>query len=127
MTRATVGLVSALLLMYLGPGPVAGESGRANVKDVEVTATGDDTWRFDVTIASDDRGWDAYADAFEIVGPEGKVLGKRVLHHPHVDEQPFTRSLRGVRIPPDVERVKVRAHHSEAGYDGLTRMVELPR
>lgn len=43
-----------------------------------------------------------------------------------IDEQPFTRSLTGVEIPPHIEQVTVRAHHSEAGYDGRTQTVDLP-
>ena len=34
--------------------------------------------------------------------PDGKVLGYRKLHHPHENEQPFTRSLSGVEIPDEV-------------------------
>jgi hypothetical protein len=44
------------------------------------------------------------------------VLGERVLLHPHVDEQPFTRSLSGVAIPSDVEQVTVRAHDNVDGW-----------
>ena len=46
----------------------------------------------------------------------GRCSGERVLLHPHVDEQPFTRSLSGVAIPSDVEQVTVRAHDNVDGW-----------
>lgn len=104
-----------------------GDDGAANVVDVAVEAEGGDRYRFEVTVASDDRGWDYYADAFEVLTPDGEVLGTRTLHHPHEDEQPFTRSLGGVEIPSDIDEVRVRAHHSEAGHDGRTMTIEVPR
>ena len=68
-----------------------------------------DGWRFDVTVAHPDTGWDHYADAWRIETEDGTELGTRILMHPHVTEQPFTRSLGGVTIPEGVERVVVRA------------------
>ena len=51
----------------------------------------------------------------------------RTLLHPHVDEQPFTRSLGGVAIPSDVSRVTVRAGDSVHKYGGHEVLVDLPR
>lgn len=50
--------------------------------------------RFDVTLSHPDTGWDHYADGWRIEDASGTVLGLRVLGHPHVNEQPFTRSLK---------------------------------
>lgn len=118
-------LITCLLLGLTIPAAHA-QSGEVDVVDVRVEKTAADTYRFHVTIASNDTGWDAYADAFEVVSMDGEVLGKRTLHHPHVDEQPFTRSLSGVRVPPGEQAVIVRGHHNVAGYDGLTQTVGLP-
>lgn len=52
-------------------------------------------YRFDATIRHNDQGWQNYADAFMIAG-ENVRNGVRVLHHPHDNEQPFTRSQHGV-------------------------------
>jgi hypothetical protein len=46
------------------------------------------------------------------------VLGSRTLYHPHVDEQPFTRSLDNVAIPTDVTTVVIRAHDTVHGLGG---------
>lgn len=88
-------------------------------------ARGADGWRFDVTVRHADEGWDHYADGWEVLGPDGARLGHRPLAHPHVDEQPFTRSLGGVAIPDGVGAVTVRAHDSVHGW-GEAVMVPLP-
>ena len=43
--------------------------------------------------------------------------------HPHVDEQPFTRSQRGIVIPPGVTQVRVRAHDLVDGFGGREVLV----
>ncbi len=50
---------------------------------------------FDVTVKSVDKGTGYYADVIEILAPDGKLLGRRELLHPHEDEQPFTRDVYG--------------------------------
>jgi len=104
----------------------AAVAGEADVVDVSVTAKDGGSYRFDVTVRHADEGWDHYADRFEIVGPDGKVLGTRTLFHPHVNEQPFTRSLSGVAIPDNVDRVTVRAGDSVHGLGGAEVTVDLP-
>jgi hypothetical protein len=83
------------------------------------------TWRFDVTVRHGDTGWDHYADAWRIVGPDGTVYGTRTLYHPHVNEQPFTRSLSGVKIPGNVSTVTVESRDSVHGWGGATVTVTL--
>jgi hypothetical protein len=72
--------------------------------------------RLDVTVSHGDTGWDDYADGWRVEAPDGSVLGGRPLAHPHVDEQPFTRSLRGVAIPQHVREIVVRARTSVEGW-----------
>ena len=99
----------------------------AQVVYVKATEVSPAVWRFDVTVQHDDAGWDHYADRWEVLAPDGSLLGVRELLHPHVDEQPFTRSLSGVRIDPSIGRVKVRARDSIHGFGGESFEVELPR
>lgn len=113
-----------LLVLILASAARADE---ANVVAVEVHAEAGGTYRFDVTVQHADEGWKHYADRWEVMDPGGRVLATRVLHHPHVEEQPFTRSLGGVHVPDGVERVLVRARDSVHGYGGRTREAELPR
>ena len=98
----------------------------ADVVAVKVTSAGPERYRFDVTVRHPDTGWDHYADKWEVVAPDGRVLGTRTLLHPHVDEQPFTRSLGGVGIPADVKQVLIRAHDNVDGYGQLTTSVRIP-
>jgi len=79
-----------------------------------------------VTVEHEDTGWDHYADTFDISTPDGEILSTRVLAHPHVDEQPFTRDARGVSIPDGVTEVLVRAKDSVHGF-GETVRVAVPK
>lgn len=91
----------------------------AQIVRVRADRTGDDTWSFSVTVRHKDEGWDHYADLWEVVDPrDGTVLGKRVLAHPHDNEQPFTRSQSGIDIPPALDHVIVRAKCTVHGYGG---------
>ena len=97
-------------------------AGEATVERVDAARERGGTWRFDVTVAHADEGWQHYADAFTVETGDGEVLGRRVLAHPHVDEQPFTRSLRGVTLPEGTEEVWVRAHDSVHGAGEAVRV-----
>jgi hypothetical protein len=79
------------------------------------------------TIRHADTGWDHYANRFEVVAPDGSILATRMLNHPHLSEQPFTRSLPGVRIPEGIERVRVRAGDSVHGLGGAEVLVRIER
>jgi hypothetical protein len=102
-------------------------AGEAGVTAVELTRSTDGTYRFDVTVQHADEGWKHYANRWEVLAPDGTVLGVRTLYHPHVDEQPFTRSLSGVAIPPNVSSVTVRAHDLVHGTGGAEMVVDIPR
>lgn len=116
-------LIFAAMLWGVSAPAMAGE---ADVVDVKVVKQGS-TYRFDVTLRHADTGWEHYADRWDVVAPDGTVLGKRVLYHPHVNEQPFTRSLTGVKIPPGITKVTIRAHDKVHGLGGQTITVELPK
>ncbi|MEM7405263.1 MAG: hypothetical protein AAF458_08200 [Pseudomonadota bacterium] len=73
-------------------------------------------WAASVRLRHADTGWKHYADAWRVVGVDGTVFGKRVLHHPHENEQPFTRSLSGISIPASASVVFVEAHDSVHGW-----------
>ncbi|MCB1433481.1 MAG: hypothetical protein KDK75_13665 [Alphaproteobacteria bacterium] len=115
-----------LAVLLMGMGSAEAMAGKADVVDVKVTREPAGTYRFDVTVSSDDTGWDKYADRWDVVAPDGTVLGTRVLAHPHETEQPFTRSQPGIAIPADVTSVTVRAHDKAEGYGGAEMNVALP-
>jgi len=101
-------------------------AGEADVVQVKVVISGERTYRFDVTLQHEDTGWEHYADQWEVVAPDGEILGIRKLLHPHVNEQPFTRSLSGVKIPNNIEQVSIRAHDSVHAYGGREMTLDLP-
>ncbi len=83
-------------------------------------------WRFDVTLRHADSGWEHYADGWEVLGPDGSSLGMRVLVHPHVNEQPFTRALGGVVIPDGTTEVTIRARDNVDGWTDTLFTLALP-
>lgn len=92
------------------PGPYAGVTA--------VTVSGEPgAYQFSVTVASPDTGCEQYADWWEVLSEDGRLLYRRVLLHSHVDEQPFTRSGGPVPVTADTV-VVVRAHMSNGGYGG---------
>ena len=116
-------LIAAALLCLP---PAAAEAGEADVVEATARKAGAGSWSFDVTVRHADTGWDHYADAWDVLAPDGAVLGTRVLAHPHVNEQPFTRSLSGVKIPAGITEVRLRARDSVHGYGGREITVTLP-
>ena len=60
-----------------------------------------------VTIKHPDTGWDHYANEWVVIVDDDTEVAKRTLYHPHVNEQPFTRYLRDVKIPADTTSIKV--------------------
>lgn len=98
----------------------------AVVEDVKATRTGDE-WRFDVTLSHADTGWDDYADGWRVVGSDGAVLGFRELLHPHVNEQPFTRSLASVAIPAEMNIVYIETRTNADGWHDARFPLSLER
>jgi hypothetical protein len=109
-----------------------GATANADVTHVRAVRTGDGTWTFHVTVRHPDTGWEDYADGWDVVTPDGQVLKPdpgspftRELLHPHVDEQPFTRSQSGIEVPAGVTQVRVRAHDLVDGFGGREVNVDL--
>jgi hypothetical protein len=92
----------------------------------KVTPRGGAIFDFDVTVSSPYDMPQRYADAFRVVGPDGKVLGERILLHDHETEQPFTRDLYGVSIPPGIKIVTIQGRDQKHGYGGRQIDVALP-
>lgn len=96
----------------------AASAGEADVLNVQATCNKLYQCTFNVQLKHDDQGWQHYANKWEVLSLNGDVLATRTLAHPHVKEQPFTRSLIDVPIPQEVKTVIVRAHDSIHGYGG---------
>ena len=104
--------------------PAAALADDAVIEAAEARPSGGN-WTFSVTLSHGDTGWDDYADGWRVVLEDGTELGTRVLYHPHVDEQPFTRSLTGVEIPEGVTEVFVEARTNTDGWGKARAAVSL--
>lgn len=116
-------LVCSILLGLLLATPTV--AGPADVVSVSVAVSGPGQYRFSVTVRHADEGWDHYANRWDVIAPDGTVLGTRTLFHPHENEQPFTRSLAGVAVPDGVNAVTIRANDSVHGEGGREFTVDL--
>ncbi len=100
---------NALLSLLILSLPITSLAGEADVLSAEVEYVGGDLYRFKVTVQHTDEDWNHFAKAWEVLSPDGIKLGARILQHPHINEQPFTRSMT-VTIPKEVNKVTIRAY-----------------
>ncbi|MCZ6474266.1 MAG: hypothetical protein O6934_12575 [SAR324 cluster bacterium] len=116
-------LLAGLVGLLLAGAPLMLAASPSDIQQVRFTRSAGQ-WRVDVTIRHADTGWEHYTNVWVVETMEGKLLGKRVLYHPHVSEQPFTRS-HTVTIPRGISKVRVRAGDNVDGISSNTVMVDL--
>lgn len=97
-----------------------------DVLEAELESSGDDTWSLAVTISSPYDTQERYADGWRVLTPDGTVIGKRELMHPH-GGQSFTRTQSGLEIPQGVEEITVEARDLKNGYGGDTVTIPVER
>ncbi len=124
--RATGRLVTIVCPLLLPPAGFAA-AGQAGVVSASARCDAASRCEITVTLQHDDEGWSHFADRWEVIDPAGERLATRVLRHPHVQEQPFTRSLRGVQLPATLTHVSIRAHDSVHGHGGAEPRVAVER
>jgi hypothetical protein len=120
----SLGWVIGLVSVGLAASP--GWAGKADVLKVEARQADAERWTFLVTVQHDDQDPAHWADWWRVRTVEGAELGRRVLLHSHVGEQPFTRDGE-VRIPRGVERVVVEVNDKVHGLGGKSVTVDLTR
>ncbi len=99
--------------------------GDANVTSVFAREEADGLWTFHVSVEHEDVNWYDFADGWDVVLPDGTSLKSHhyaefthKLRHPHVHEQPFTRTQNEIAIPEGTKQVTVRAHDKKDGWGG---------
>lgn len=102
----------------------------SQANEVEITNVvahqgSDKTWTFAVTLKHADTGWDHYANEWQVIAPDNKILATRTLYHPHVEEQPFTRNTSGVKIPASMETVRIIAKDTVHGLAKTAMQINL--
>ena len=121
MTRI---LFSVLVFFFLSL--ISAQADEADVVSATIKETASGVYTISATVRHGDTGWDHYADGWDVLGPNGEVISTRVLAHPHVNEQPFTRSKSGIKIPDGVTEVTIRARDNVHGVGGETVTLEVP-
>ena len=106
-------------------GSLPGACGPAKDVNARILLLHENSYEIQVTVGHEDSSWDHYVDRWEVIGPGGKVLGTRVLWHPHIGEPLFLRVLRPVTIPAGVKDVIIRVHDKKHGY-GHKKLMALP-
>jgi hypothetical protein len=102
-------------------------AGQADVTNVEIKYRGFTGYDFNVTVRHEEESPVHFVDRWEIVAPDGRILGTKRFTSAHVNEQPFTRMLSGVSIPPQIDRVTVRAHDTQHAFGGREVTVQVPK
>jgi hypothetical protein len=92
-------------------------SNEVDVINASVSCNTQNICNFTATLKHRDTSWKHYANKFDIIVNK-KVIATRVLLHPHINEQPFTRGLSGVKIPKDTKKIVIRAHDLVHKYGG---------
>ena len=115
--------LTAVLLTFFSMAAISGE---VTIVDVTANKTAQEIYHFNVTLKHADTGWDHYANQWQVLTPEHQVLGTRTLFHPHVNEQPFTRSLGGVKVPANITTIIIQARDTVHGISPQEFTLKLP-
>ncbi|GAD00816.1 hypothetical protein [Agarivorans albus] len=115
-------LASCLALSFYSISALAND---VTIVAAEFTQDGQRTWKVDVSLMHSDTGWDHYANMWRVVDVNGTVLGERELLHPHVNEQPFARSLSKVPHPAVGSIVYIEARDKVHGWSPQRFEVDL--
>jgi len=118
-------MTKALILPFLLAFSVLAQANEVEIVDVKAHQAANKTWTFAVTLKHEDAGWDHYANEWQVIAPDDKILATRTLYHPHVDEQPFTRNTSGVEIPADITTVRIIARDTVHGHSKTAMQVNL--
>ncbi len=137
LLRLSLALVATLvvggcsMLPLFAPG--SGDSPEAIVDDrfpdviaVQLRPAGERVYEVAVTLSSPYDTPERYADGWRVLDPAGNVLGTHTLLHDHANEQPFTRTQRGLVIPEGITEVTVEGRDQDYGFGGGTITVDVP-
>jgi len=123
MKHHTDKILTLILSMSYCVTSIAGE---VIIVNARASNTAPQTYRVSVTLKHADTGWEHYANQWQVLTPDHQVLGTRTLHHPHVDEQPFTRSLGNVKVPEGMSNIVIQARDSIHGVSPQEFTLKLP-
>ena len=73
---------TAVLAVVVAAWAGTAAAGKATVVKATASQGAGGVYSFSTTVAHADTGWKHYADKFEVLAPDGAVLGTRILVHP---------------------------------------------
>lgn len=100
-------------------------AGEADIVGVDWSVSANGSLTISATVLHADEGWEHFADAFDVRDENGNLLKTRILAHPHVNEQPFTRQLSGVEVPEGTCELIISAHDSVHEYGGNNMTINI--
>ena len=124
MTIKKITFLTSVLLLMLSQSSKAND---INILAAAIIHQSHGEYLVNVKLEHHDTGWQHYADEWRLVDNKGNILGSRVLHHPHVHEQPFTRSLSNVKLSNELQAVFIEAHDKVHGWTKIRLMIDLTK
>jgi len=124
MTMKKITFLTSVLLLMLSQSSKAND---INILAAAIIHQSHGEYLVNVKLEHHDTGWQHYADEWRLVDNEGNILGTRVLQHPHVHEQPFTRSLSNVKLSSELQAVFIEAHDKVQGWTKIRLMIDLTK
>ena len=115
-------LICYLIMLF----PCVSIAGEADILSAEVESVGGEFYRFNVSVQHNDESWKHYVTRWEVLDLDSKLLAVRVLRHPHIKEQPFTRSVTAI-IPEGTNKVIIRAYDSVHEFGGKELTLNLKK
>jgi hypothetical protein len=102
------------------------EKHHPDVLQARLVSVGRHRYDLTVTISSPYDTRFRFADGWRILTSRGDWLGERHFRADHADEQPWTRTLRRIRIPPGVQQVVVEGRDLRYGWGGAAFFLRVP-
>tara|TARA_B110000908_G_scaffold65330_1_gene79273 strand:+ start:651 stop:1058 length:408 start_codon:yes stop_codon:yes gene_type:complete len=124
MTMKKITFLTSVLLLMLSQSSKAND---INILAAAIIHQSHGEYLVNVKLEHHDTGWQHYADEWRLVDNKGNILGSRVLQHPHVHEQPFTRSLSNVKLSSELQAVYIEAHDKVHGWTKNRLMIDLTK
>ena len=118
------------LLQDAQAGPAAaGDAPNVDVQFVRARLTDSEdggVWAFDVTVEHPDTGWEDYTDGWHVETSDGRILGTRILLHPHVRTNSLSRAAWAMYVAPEgTTEIRIRPHDLVSGYGAATKAIPL--
>lgn len=93
---------------------------------LDATAVSDGaTWTVSLTLVHADSGWDHYASGVKVLAPDGTLLVKHDIAHPHEPGVPFTEVVSGIAVAKGTDHILVRLRCTLDGWEAQPHRIDL--